>query len=54
MLPGAGSVPIPVRVEALVDSREGKPNVRSASGAVGGVPAGPLAEIVLGVVLERL
>jgi hypothetical protein len=45
---------IPVRLDALVDSRSGKPNVRGARATVAGFPAGPLAEIVLGTVLDRL
>jgi hypothetical protein len=53
-LPGAGGLAIPVKLEARVESRDGKPNVQSARGTVGGVPAGPLAEIVLGAVLDRL
>ncbi len=54
MFPGAGRVVIPVGLEARLDSRDGKPNVRSAYGTVAGVPAGPLAEIVLRAVLDRL
>src|SRR3954453_3081601 len=54
VLPGAADLAIPVRLGALVDSRSGKPNVRSARATVAGFPAGPLAEIVLGTVLDRL
>jgi hypothetical protein len=54
VLPGAGSAPIPVELDALVDSSDGKPKVTSAHGTVAGFPAGPLAEIVLGTVLDRL
>jgi len=54
VFPGAGRVAIPVKLEARVESREGKPNVTSARGSVAGVPAGPLAEAVLGAVLDRL
>jgi len=54
VLPGAADLAIPVRLDALVDSRRGKPNVRSARATVAGFPAGPLAEIVLGTVLDRL
>ena len=54
VFPGAGNVAIPVGLEARVDSRDGKPNVRSVYGTVAGVPAGPLAEIVLRAVLDQL
>ncbi len=54
MLGDAGGLEIPLRLEAQVWSQEGEPQVRSARGSVGGVPAGRLAEIVLGGVLGRL
>ena len=54
VLPGAADLAIPVRLDALVDSRGGQPNVTSARATVAGFPAGPLAEIVLGTVLNRL
>lgn len=54
VFPGASSVAIPVELETRVDSRDGSPSVRSTRATVGGVPAGPLAEIVLGAVLDRL
>jgi hypothetical protein len=54
LLPGAGDLPIPVELDAIVDSRDGKPNVTSARGSVAGLPAGPLANVVLASVLERL
>jgi hypothetical protein len=54
VLPRSGLVAIPLRLDAVVDSRDGKPNVTSARGTVAGLPSGPLAEIVLGTVLDRL
>jgi hypothetical protein len=54
LLPGGGALPLPLELDATVDSREGKPNVTSARGSIAGVPSGPLTEIVLATVLERL
>ena len=54
LLPGGGELPLPLELDAIVASREGKPNVTSAEGSVAGLPAGPLAEIILTTVLERL
>lgn len=50
-LPGTA---IPLEVSARVDSENGRPDVTDAQGSVGGLPAGPLAEVVLGTVLDRL
>ncbi len=53
----SGALPaaeIPLEMSARVDSEDGRPNVTDAQGSVGGLPAGPLAEIVLGTVLDRL
>ena len=49
-----GPIQIPVKLESTVASEQGKPRVKDARGEVGGVPAGPLAEIVLASVLDRL
>jgi hypothetical protein len=54
LLPGSGSTEIPLEMNARVRSRDGRPDVTDAQGSVGGIPAGPLAEIVLGAVLDRL
>ena len=53
-LPGAGSTEVPLELTARVNSRDGRAEVTDAQGAVAGIPAGPLAEIVLGTVLDRL
>ena len=45
---------IALEVSARVDSKDGRPDVTDAQGSVGGLPAGPLAEIMLGTVLKRL
>ena len=53
----SGALPateIPLEMSARVDSEDGRPDVTDAQGSVGGLPAGPLAEIVLGTVLDRL
>ena len=54
LLPGSGSVEVPLQVNARVRSNDGRPDVTDAQGSVGGLPAGPLAEVVLGTVLDRL
>ena len=54
LLPGSGSTEIPLDLDARVRSRDGRPDVIDAQGSVGGIPAGPLAEVVLGAVLDRL
>lgn len=54
MLPGSGDVEVPLEVTAQVASDDGRPDVTDAQGSVGGIPAGPLAEVVLGSVLDRL
>ena len=54
ILPGSGSTEIPLDVKARVRSRDGRPEVTDAQGSAGGIPAGPLAEVVLGAVLDRL
>ena len=53
-LPGAGEEEVPVDVRAQVTSIDGEAEVTSASGSVAGVPAGPLAEIVLEAVVRQL
>jgi hypothetical protein len=54
LLPGSGSTELPLDLNARVRSRDGRPDVTDAQGSVGGIPAGPLAEVVLGAVLDRL
>ena len=54
LLPGGGTTEVPVRVDASLDSSDGRIEVVDANGSVAGVPAGPLAEVVLGSVLDRL
>jgi len=53
-LPGGGDSRVPLRLRAQVQSRDGRASVGSARGTVAGVPAGPLAELVVTAVLERL
>ena len=54
LLPGSGTTEVPLEVTARVRSEDGRAEVTDAQGAVAGVPAGPLAEIVLSTVLDRL
>jgi hypothetical protein len=53
-LPRNGTARVPVHVRAQVVSRGGDVGVTSASGAVAGVPAGPLAELVVRAVVREL
>jgi hypothetical protein len=53
-LPGDGDEAVPVDIEADVVSRDGEVAVASASGSVAGVPAGPLAELVVEAVVRQL
>ena len=54
VVPGGGRTAIPLELHATVTSDGGRPEVGEASGSVAGLPAGPLAKVVLAVVLERL
>ena len=45
---------VPLRLDATVVSRDGRPEVQGARATVAGVPAGPLTELVLRSVLNRL
>ena len=54
ILPGGGSNTVPLGLTATVDSENGRTNVREATGSVAGVPAGPLTEVVVNAVLQRL
>ena len=51
---GDGDEAVPVDIEADVVSRDGEVAVASASGSVAGVPAGPLAELVVEAVVRQL
>jgi hypothetical protein len=53
-LPGGGDTPLPVRLTARVESRDGRVDVTSTSGSVAGVPAGPFAQLVIEMVVRRL
>ena len=50
----AALTPIPLELHATLSSTDGRPDVADASGSVAGLPAGPLARVVLEVVLEQL
>ena len=52
-LPG-GATPVPVKVNAVIASKDGNAEVRSASGSVAGIPADPLVQIVVAAVAARL
>ena len=53
-LPGEGFVAVPVDVHAVITSVDGRVSVAEADGEVAGLPSGPLTEIVLAAVLDRL
>ncbi len=52
-LPGSDSVDVPFELTATIESDGGQPDVTDSSGSVAGIPAGPLAELVVVTVLER-
>jgi hypothetical protein len=54
MFGDGGRAQVPLALDAEITSRDGRPAVNAASGSVSGVPAGPLSEIVVRAVLERL
>jgi len=54
ILPGGGNDEVPLELSATVASDDGRTDVREATGSVAGVPAGPLTEVVVDAVLERL
>lgn len=51
---GGSGASVPLRLDATVASRDGRPEVGAANATVAGLPAGPLTEIVLRSVLDRL
>jgi hypothetical protein len=53
-LPGDGSTPVPMAIDADVRSRGGRAEVVSARGSVAGIPAGPLVQIVVDAVVRQL
>jgi hypothetical protein len=53
-LPGGGTESLPVDIEADIVSRDGEVAASSASGSVAGLPAGPLAELVVEAVVRQL
>jgi len=53
-LPGGGDTPLPVKLRANVESRDGRVHVTSTSGSVAGIPAGPFAQLVIELVVRRL
>jgi len=54
MFPDGGLTQVPLDLDASVRSDGGRTDVTSADGSIAGLPAGPLAEIVLAAVLKRL
>lgn len=54
LLPGGGSTPVPLELTATLESADGRTRVAQADGSVAGVPAGPLTEVVVAAVLDRL
>jgi hypothetical protein len=54
VLPGDAGAAVPLRLDASVTSNDGSPQVDGADATVAGLPAGPLTELVLRSVLDRL
>ncbi len=53
-LPDGGRTAVPLSLRASIDSVDGQADVTGASGSVAGVPAGPLAQVIVDAVLEPL
>ena len=53
-LPGGNTTDVPVELTATLRSNGGRADIVESNGSVAGVPAGPLTEFVVSVVLERL
>jgi hypothetical protein len=53
-LPGGAGTRVPLDLRATVVSRDGQREVSAASGAVAGIPAGPLVELVLDALVRRV
>ena len=53
-LPGGGNARVPLRLSGKVTSVDGRPSVSGAKGSVAGIPAGPLAQLVVAAVVARL
>jgi hypothetical protein len=53
-LPGGGSVAVPVELRATLENVAGRAEVVEAEGSVAGFPGGPLTELVVGAVVQRL
>jgi hypothetical protein len=53
-LPGDGQTSVPLEVKARVVSVDGEVQVTSSSGSVAGVPAGPLAQLLVEVIVRQL
>ena len=49
-----GRTAVPLSLRASIDSVDGRAEVTDASGSVAGVRAGPLAQVVVDAVLQRL
>ena len=54
MIPSGGGTAIPLELHATVASDAGRPDVSDATASLAGLPAGPLAKVVLAAVLDRL
>jgi hypothetical protein len=53
LVPGSAQ-PIPVDLDATLESNAGRPRVKEVDGTVAGLPAGPLAEALAGAIADRL
>jgi hypothetical protein len=53
-LPGGSDAQVPLNLSARVRSRDGRRQLSAVSGAVAGIPAGPLVGLILDAVVRRL
>jgi hypothetical protein len=53
-LPGGGNAEVPIDLGAMIEDRGGEIVATDVTGSVAGIPAGPLAELVVEAVARRL
>jgi hypothetical protein len=53
-VPGGGDREVPIDIDAKIEERDGEVVASDVTGAVAGIPAGPLAELVVEAVAARL
>lgn len=49
-----GDEPVPVALDAIVESDDGRARVVDSGGSVAGIPLGPIADLIVGAVVARI